>query len=338
MKKTISLLKQVVPWAVAALIFAYLFSKYQPSQLWAAVKHVHIGYFVAIAVVYFIILYIIDCKTIAMILARFGYKIPLKDIYPARGVTYLIMIINYAASQAAFAYYLKRTHKVPIFEVLGVFFFIALLDLYALITFALIGSFFQDAVVRGVDIGRYIQIFVVISYAAFLIHLLFWRRLKIFPWVRDKKIFHVFREATLKDYGKIALCRSPIHILIVFFLYIAVQTFDAYIPLATVISSIPIAFLIGAIPITPAGLGTSNVAMVELLNSHVSGPIIEKGIVTASELILALTLLWVVANSVLKAAVGGISLMRVSSQLFKPTEGVDPAEIESKATHLRGEN
>lgn len=322
MKNFLGLLKKVVPWVVAVLIFVYLFNKYKPSQIYQSLKYVNVLYFFGLAAIYFIFMYLVDCKTVSMILTRFGYPIPTRDVLPGRGVTYLIMTINYPAAQAAFAYYLRRTHKVPIFEGLGVFFFVAFIDLYILMAVAFVGTFFQEAIVRGVDVGSYVRWLVVIGYVGFVLNLLFWRRFKFFRWLRNKKLFHVFKEALVKDYLKTAVYRLPIHVAIIFFLYAAISTFNAHLPFATVMSTIPIVFLIGTIPITPGGLGTTNVAMVELLSPYITSPIIDQGIVTAQEMIFTLTILWMFANYFLKAIFGAAWLMKVSTKLFRPVEEV----------------
>lgn len=337
MKKILGLLKKVLPWLVALLIFVYLFHEYKPAQLWQAIKHVNPVFFLTVTVTYFIILYVVDCKTISWVLTRFGYPISTREIYPARGVTYLIMNLNYPASQAAFAYYLKRTHKIPIFEVLGIFFFVALIDLYILIAVGFVGSFFQEAVIRGVDIGSYTRIVALVAYLGMIVNLIFWRKLKIFKWIREKKLFHVFKEAMVKDYLKTAVFRLPIHISIVVFIYLAIRAFNAVIPFTTVLADIPIAFLVGTIPITPGGLGTTNMAMVELMSPQVSSPVIASGLVSAKELMFALTILWMAVNFTLKSLVGFVWLSKVSRQLFKPTEGDDREEVVSEATHLMGD-
>lgn len=348
MKHFFKILKRTLPWGVALLIFVYLFRQYPPDQVWQAVKYANIPLFLSIAVVYFVILYLVDCYSIARVLARFGYPVDVGEIFPARGVTYLIMNINYPASQAAFAYYLKRTHKVPIFEVLSVFFFIAVVDLYILITLALIGSFFQDSVIRGVDIGRYIQVVVLVAYVIFVVQLTFWRswfsklagikkEIRLIRWIRSKKIFTVFNDATVLDYLKTALIRLPIHVTIIFGLYLAIQAFDAYVPFVNVMGAIPIAFLIGTIPITPSGLGTTNVAIVELLSPHISGSVVAKGVVSAAGLVFALTIVWMFVNYSLKALIGVVWLQKVSKKLFRPTGSADPQETASEAAQQVGD-
>lgn len=339
MKRFLNILKKALPWVMAALIFGYLFAQYPPEQIWRAVRQVNILYFLWLALVYFSILYFVDCYTMSRALTRFGYPVSVKELFPARGVTYLIMNINYPASQAAFAYYLKRTHQIPIFEVLSVFFFMMVIDLYIVITLAFIGSFFQNSIIRGVDIGEFIRIFVLAAYAFFVFQLAFWRgwfskitgikkKVKFIEWIRSKKLFIVFNDATIKDYAKIAILRSPIHISIVLFLFIAVKAFDADVPLVNVLGSVPIAFLIGTVPITPGGLGTTNVAIIELLSPHITGEVISRGIVSAAELIFAVTILWMVVNYTLKTLVGVVWLQKVSKSLFRSTETAD-SEMEA---------
>lgn len=348
MKRFFNIAKKAGPWVVAVLIFAYLFTQYKPAQIWVAVKQANLLYFLVLAIIYFIILYIVDCYTMSKILGRFGYPVSFRELLPARGVTYLIMNINYPASQAAFAYYLKRTRGVPIFEVLSVFFFIGIVDLYILMTVAFVGSFFQEAIIGGVDIGEYVRTFVLIAYLLFILGLAFWRKwlqkitgstheFRFTKWLRSKRVFTVFNEAMVIDYVKIAIYRSPIHIAIVMFMYVAIQVFYAYVPMINVISSVPIAFLIGTLPITPGGLGTTNYAIIKLLSPHLSGPAVATGAVTSGDLIMAVTISWMAINYFLKSVVALLWLTQVSKQLFRPTEGERPHEVESEATHLMGD-
>lgn len=337
-KHFFNIFKKIAPWLMAVLIFVYIFREYDPAQVLKALKFASLGYFLVLALSYFTLLYIVDCLTMRYTLNRFGHDVCLKDLFPARGVTYLIMNINYPASQAAFAYYLKRTHNIPITEVLSVFFFIAIVDIYIVMSLAFVGSFFQHAIIRGISISFYVKTFVLIAYGILFLHLMFWRNWitkitkikldnKFFKWIRTKKIFSTFSQATVFDYLKLALYRSPIHIAIVLFLFLAIKTFHASIPLITVIGSIPIAFMIGTLPITPGGLGTTNVAIIELVHPHVSGDIISSGVVTPQELLLAVTIIWMVFNALVKSLIGIVWLQKVSKSLFKPTECIDQKDI-----------
>jgi len=341
MKKFFHYAKRIGPWIMAALIFAYLFHLYPPSKVFKALSYVNLWAFSAFAIGYFVFIYIVDSWVTTRVISDFSHKVSFKDIVYARGFTYLIMILNYPASQAAFAYYLKRRYKIPIFQALGVFFFIVFIDLMWIITLAFAGSFFQDYTIGGVDLGRTVKIFSICAYAFLILWLVFWRRwiplnFKFIERQRKRKAFHIFEQAKVFDYIKVAVMRIPIHFTIIISMYVVLKTFNVSIPFTRILGNVPLVFFLGTLPITPGGLGTTNAAMVELLYRHVSGPIFASGAVTPQEMLFAATLLWMFANYLLKVITGTILLRRVSTQMFEPTPEEPEEKIEHEAAHLGG--
>lgn len=341
MKSFLHYAKRFGPWIVAVLIFAYLFHLYPPSKVFKALSYVNLWTFSVFAVVYFFFIYLVDSWVMTKVLSDFAYKVSFKDIAYARGFTYLIMIINYPASQAAFAYYLKRRYKIPIFEALGVFLFIVFIDLLWITTLAFAGSFFQDYTLGGVDLGHTVKVFSICAYAFVLLWLAFWRR-----WVplkfefierqRKRPAFHIFEQARVVDYIKVAIMRIPIHFTIIISMYVVLKTFNVSIPFTKILGNIPLVFFLGTLPITPGGLGTTNAATVELLYRYVSGPIFDAGAITPKEMLFAATLLWMFANYALKIITGIFSLKRVSTHLFEPTPEEPEDKIEDEAAHMGG--
>lgn len=328
MKKILHVLKVVGPWLVAMGIFAWLFHLYPPSTLLDAIKQVQILPFVSFAIFYALVAFVVDSWVFARVLTRFHHPVTYTEILPARAVTYLIMILNYGASQVAFAYYLKRIRQVPIFEVLGIFVFIALIDLYFLIVMAVIGSCVQPFSIRGVALNPSIQLVGLVATVAAALHLLYWRYFSQKPWrftawLRRRKLFRIFHEARLRDYVVTAVMRTPIYVLIISFMYVVLLTFNAYVPMIIIVGTMPIAFLVGVLPISPGGIGVTNAALVELLQDHVTGPQIASGQVTAPAIILTASLLWLVANTLIKALLGVFYMRRVSKTLFEPTPDDD---------------
>ena len=347
MKKTLFYLKHIVPWLVAAGIFAYLFHLYPPSQVWQALKYVNIPAFAAFSLFYFFFIFLVDSWVMTKVITKFSHAVRFKDIFAARGVTYLIMVINYPASQAAFAYYLKRRYNIPIFQALGIFFFIIVIDLLWIITLALAGSLFQDYDIAGVDLGHLVMMVALIAYAALFLWLAFWRRwperligrhvrVPLLERLRKKKVFHIFDRATVKDYVVTALQRTPIHFTIIVSMYVVLMTFHAHIPFTKILGNVPIVFLIGTLPIPPGGLGTTNALMVELLHKYLTGPIFQNGKVTPQEILFTASLLWMFANYLLKVVVGVFFLRKVSKDLFRPTEEVPEEVAEEEAAPMGG--
>ncbi len=325
--KILKYIKQLAPWAVAVGIFYYLFRQYPPSSVLVAIRHVDKLFFFSFAIGYFLFIYVVDAWVMTKVITRFSHAVKFSDMLVARGVTYLIMIINYPASQAAYGYFLKRKYNIPIFQAFGIFFFIIFIDFMWVITLALVGSFFQDVSFAGVDFGSFVRNVALAAYAGAALWIAFWRRLPELAFgrkqdfaflkkLRERRIFHIFNRASLGDYARVMLMRAPIHITIIFFMYVVILTFGASIPFVKILGNVPVVFLIGTLPITPGGLGTTNAAMVALLAPYVSGPIIAEGIITAGELIFASMLLWMFVNYACKAILGAVLLLTSSKGLF----------------------
>lgn len=342
MKKITSYAKKLGPWLMAALIFWYLFRQYPPQNIYNALKYINIPMFVGVALGYFILMFFLDTFSIARILNRFGYEGSTRELLPARGLTYLIMVINYAAAQAAFAFYQNRRHGIPISKMLGIFGIIVVADLYILATLAFITTFFTSwpFEIAGINIAQFVRIFTLACYAAFIVGVFVSRgalsKLKIFERLHKNKLVELIVNTKFSDYIVIGLYRIPVHVFIMFGMYFAVRTFNAYIPFVKILSNIPLTFFIGALPITPGGLGTSNAALVELFKPFIESPFISNGAISAGDLLFSFSLVWMFANYGMKALTGLICFKFVSKDLFKPTPEVTEAEAEAEAAHIGG--
>lgn len=348
MKVIFSKLRTIGPWIMAAVIFAYLFHKYPPARVWKSLTYVNLLPFLGFSFLYFFFIYIIDAAVTRAVLSRFTRKVPLKDVILARGVTYLIMVVSYPASQAGFAYYFKRRYKIPIFEVLSTFLFIMFVDLWWIVTLAFAGSFFQQRIIGGVNLSRLVFTVALVFYGVYIVWLAFWLRWpdrRFWKFVtpafverqRQRKIFDLFKKAQLKDYVRTAIMRIPIHFTIIVSMYIVIKTFGCHIPFTQILGNIPIIFLIGTLPITPGGLGTSNALMVELLKGHVTGPVFKTGAVTPAELVFSASLLWLFINYLFKIITGSVLMGFVSRKLFEPTADT-PEEVAEKDSAPLGGN
>ncbi|MFH1830052.1 MAG: lysylphosphatidylglycerol synthase transmembrane domain-containing protein [Pseudomonadota bacterium] len=347
MKKTLARIKQIAPWIVALAIFVYLFHVYPPSKVWEALKYVNIPVFTAFSIFYFGFIFLVDSWSMKKVITKFSHAVRLRDIFAARGATYLVMVLNYPASQAAFAYYLKRRYNIAIFEALGIFLFIVVIDLVWIITLALAGSLFQDYSVGGMDLGHMVQTVALVAYSIMFVWLMFWRRwldklvgkhirVPMLERFRKRRVFHIFDQAKVLDYIKVALMRTPIHLTIIISMYVVLLTFHTHIPFTKILGNVPLVFLVGTLPITPGGLGTTNALMVELLYPYLTGSIFGNGKVTPQELLFTATLLWMFANYFLKVIVGGSIFVKISKDLFKPTKDVPEENAEHEAAHVGG--
>lgn len=333
--------KKVFPWLAAVAIFAWLFHLYPPQTILNSLKYMDIPRFCAVAVAYVLFMFLVDTFSISRVLGLFGHREAVRELLPARGVTYLLMIVNYAAGQAAFAFYQYRKHGIPISKMLGIFGIIVVVDLFLLVTIAFVATFFTSwpLEVAGMSIGDFVRVFAIAIYVGFAALVLVANRCADLSFVRrlrTVRIVDLIVTTTLGRYLRVGLCRLPVHIFIMGGMYIAVRAFGIEVAFAKVLANIPIVFFIGSLPITPGGLGTSNAALVELFKPFVSAPAIVSGQAGAGELLFSFSLIWVFANYFMKALIGVVCLKFVSRDLFRPTPDISEEEAETKAVHSGG--
>jgi len=342
-KKLLSFFKKIIPWAVAGLIFVYLFSKYPPQNIYNSLKSLNIPFFCILASSYAILMYFLDTFSINRILQGFGHESSYKELLPARGLTYLIMIINYAASQAALALYQNRRYGLPMSEMFGIFGIIVVIDLFILANLAFVTTFFTSwpFMVGGLNIADFVRLFTVIGYLFFFFNIAFWKgmfgKISFLERLRTKDFFSVLSRAGTMDYLRVALYRLPVHTFIMIGMYFAIKPFDAYIPFMSVLANIPLVFFIGALPISPGGLGASNVAIVELLQPFISSPLIDSGRFTAGEMLLSFSLVWMFANYTMKGLIGVVCLKFTSKDLFKSALSSKKDKLAPDVSHLADE-
>ncbi|MFO1519363.1 MAG: lysylphosphatidylglycerol synthase transmembrane domain-containing protein [bacterium] len=328
MKNLWSWAKKILPWLVTAGLFAYLFHQIPPEKVAKALSFIHPILFTVYAIAYFFVIMLIDSYSLSRVLNQFCVPVSFREILPARGVSYLLSLVNYNAGQAGLALYLKRSKNASFFKALGSILFILVIDLYWVVLFAFVGSFFIQLELGKWNVSDWVQKVGLILFVGLLIHLAFWRnwfsklfrvniRVRFLDWIRGRHLFQTFHEATVLDYLKIALLRLPMHAVIISSLYIVVTTFQAKIPFFTILTTVPVILLVGVLPITPGGLGTVQAATIQFLKGSIVSPLFSQGQVSPEELLFALALLWMFANYILKALFGALCLKRVQGNLFK---------------------
>jgi len=331
----IKLIKSVLPWLVAAGVFYYLFRQISPRQVLASLHYVSVPAFVSFGVVYFLTILTLDNWVLSRVFTRFDSPIGFRDLLPARCVSYLLSLVNYNAGQASLALYLKRTRDFSFFKTLGCIFFVTVVDLYWVIALAFCGSFLMEMQLKGFQLQDSVRRVGYIALIALILHLAFWRGWfgKILPkrlhfrfgdWLRGKHLFQPFHHATLLDYVKIAAARLPIHSVIISSTWFLVRFTGASIPVRDILAATPVILLIGALPITPGGLGTAQLATVELLKDHLTLPPGAAGKIGPEELLLAISLAWMLLNYLLKFLAGTFCLRGASRDLFREAPDAAP--------------
>lgn len=323
-------LKKILPWLFCIGIFYYLFTHVHPKDIAKALRLADLPNFLYYSVVYFVMVLYLDCFALKYFISRFAAPITFRESWLVRGASYLLMILNYGAGQGAYAAYLKKTHNAPFAKTLGTIGFISVADALLIFTSAFIASSLTPVVYQGLNLSRLAQIIVPIIYVFYGVWIWFWKncespflvrgqRFRLIKWFISHDIFFIFRVASRKDYIMLFVLRAPLLIVVLAGYRWALLSFQTELSWSAIFTYNPIIMFISALPLTPAGLGTGQVLTIAFFKDIIQSPHIISGATTAANILLTSSLLWFLANQVLKALFGAYALTQTSQELFKET-------------------
>jgi hypothetical protein len=191
--------------------------------------------------------FMIDTLVVTRTLNWFIKPIRYRDILPIRASAYIISLFSEQIGKGAMAYYLNRRHRVPGWEVSSVMLFIMFCEVFYLMVWATIGF-----IVSRNALPPVFSLLPFISLAAgvvFALWVLYFRGI-IFPAsrLRDKKILHAFRMATLRHYALFFLLRSPALLAAVLVYTVALNLFGVPASLLPLLGYLPIIFFAATVP------------------------------------------------------------------------------------------
>jgi uncharacterized membrane protein YbhN (UPF0104 family) len=273
-------------------------------------------------------LWVVDSAAVHWAYRRYhAPTLRLVDVLPARGFTYLLGIVNYAAGTASMALWFRRRFGVGLVEGGATIVLLMLIDLGVLTAVSLVGFTSLPEVFRAPT--ALVAIAFAIG-AAF--HLAFWRG----PWrwgrieaIRSHPSLRGFREARLADYAVLGVLRLPVIALYVAMHFFTLRAFDIHIPVERLLVYVPIQMVIAALPISVAGLGTVQAAQRVLYGPFVA---LSLGALASDPQTLAAIdaygLALVIGFAVPRVLIGLLCLRTVSSGLSEgmPSVAAEPAE------------
>lgn len=289
-------LSRFLPWAVFAALFFYLFRTYPVGRLWNALDDLNVPVFLLYSVAYFLFIWIADCWSLGRVFTRFGYPTSARNLVSARMASYPVTAFNYTAAQGTFVYFCKKSTSLSLSQCTSLVSFTTAIDLYITLSLAFIGSLFSTELAHNPSLTKALWLLwgagtVGIPLMRFFLKVP-WPG-KVLNWIRAHPVFFTFRDARFSDYGVTLAARFPIHLAVNTTLFFVARTFGVEIPLLTVLAHLPVVIILGTIPITPAGLGTIQIATVELFKDH-----------AAPEILLTMSLLFGLVNLALKVGMG----------------------------------
>ena len=198
-------------------------------------------------VVYSGFYFTIDTLVVTRALSWFIRPIRYRDILPIRASAYIISLFSEQIGKGVMAYYLNRRDNVPGWEVGSVMLFIMFCEIFYLLVWATVGFIVSRSSLPPVfDLMPIITLGAAVVFTLWVLYF----RGTILPdnRLRDKKIFHAFKMATLRHYALFFLLRSPALLAAVLVYTIALNLFGVQASMLPLMGYLPIIFFAATVP------------------------------------------------------------------------------------------
>ena len=326
--RTVSAWQRALPWLVTFVCFTYLYFQIerqaarQGQSAFGLLAHVfssvHWLSWLALMIPYSAFFFLIDALVVWRVVSWFNARVSYASILPIRASAYIISILNEQVGKGAMAMYLNRRDGVPGWQVASSMLFIMFCEFYYLLTWGTLGTWLQWD--RVPPVFHQLPAIAVVAGAFFVGWVAFFRG-AIAPTVRlrDRQIFHAFRQARPWQYGVIVLLRSPALLAGVFVYTQALHLFGVDASYRELLGYLPIIFFGAAIP---GPFRAVAVAMWPLLYPDRAAEMTAFGLVQHNFFIF------------FNAAIGLCFLRRANRDLFESTGGgfVSPTRAAAPTT------
>jgi len=310
-----------LPWLVAAAILAVLVLRLPRAQLLHALA-AGPSWKVALcsAAVVGAALLADVWATIAAFAAT-GVRCRWRGVLPARGATYLLGLLNFAVGQGGMGLYLHRAGVAPL-RVLGTLLFLLATQVAALAAVAAAGTL-PGALAGGGSVGGgppagSLPLLATVTALAAAFAVLAWRPARL---SRHRILAPVFA-AGGGGFLRATAARLPHVLTMVAGLWLGLRLWGVALPLARGLVVLSVAVLVTVLPIAPSGLGTLELALVELTSAYAPG---QTGAAQRAS-VLAFSFVYHFFAIAAQAAVGLLCLAWLARRARRAGSGRSPAD------------
>ena len=302
--------QRLLPWLITIACFAWLYTRLDaaaaragetlPAYLLGVFESVAWGRWLLLMIPYSAFYFLVDSLVVWRVFNWFNARVRYADILPIRASTYILSIVNEQVGKGVMAYYLHRRDGVPGWQVGSSMLFIMFCEFYYLLLWATIGVLLRWD--RLPPVFHAIPTIAAVA-AAFLIAWLLFFSGRIAPGaaIRDRQIFHAFRQARLRNYAGIVAIRSPALLAAVGVYTLALRLFGVEAQWLDMLGILPVIFFGAA---TPGPMRSVAIVLWVTLFPDSAGPMAAFGFVQHNFFIF------------FNAAIGLLFLRRANRDLF----------------------
>ena len=257
-------LRRSWPWLVGIAILVVVITRVPFAALRDGLSH---GPHITLAAVNFAIVGSILCTdSLATWVGLIGLRMrrPFGDVAAVRGATYALFVVNYAVGQGAFGYYLHKSGVGGV-RATGATLFLIGTNFAALLLLTTIALALGNTPLPSSRLFATLEIGC-IALAAYLV-VIAWS-----PGVLARRtLLAPLFEAGLRGHALAIVARVPHVIVMVLGQWVALRVWNVPVPFDVGIVTVPIVVIASVLPISPAGLGTTQAALVYLFSDYAAG-------------------------------------------------------------------
>ena len=302
-------LRRAWPWLVGIAILAFIATRIPLDTFRDAVSQ---GPHLLMAGVNLALILVVLCTDsvstwIGLIALRM--RRPLGAVCAARGATYVLLVVNYAVGQGGFGYYLHRTGTTPL-RAVGATLFLIGTNLAALLVMTSIAWLFRSSEAHA-SLG-WTLLAGCIALVLYLVVIV----LQVGFLARREVLAPLF-DAGLRGHALAILGRVPHNALIILGHWIAIRAWGIEVPFEVGMTLMPAVAIISVLPISPAGLGTTQAAMVYFFSEFAAGGTVDERQAT----VLAFGIVYFVYGIIASVLVGLVCMpfaKRISTDVVSP--------------------
>ncbi|MEE2821521.1 MAG: hypothetical protein VYA53_00910 [Acidobacteriota bacterium] len=247
--------QKLLPWLTTIVCFAFLYTRVNSAAvsqgstlvpyLAQVFEKVSWWRWLSMMVPYTLFFFVLDSLIIWKVINWFNVKVSYARILPVRASAFILSLVNEQVGKGAIAIYLNRRDGVPGWEVASSMIFVMVCEFYYLAFWATIGILIQwqdfPPVLRLIPwIGLGAGVFFVGFF------LFFSGRIVPNSRLRQRALFHAFRQAKLWQYGAVIILRSPVMLSAVVVYTLSLRLFGVEVGFIEMMGYLPV-ILFGAV-------------------------------------------------------------------------------------------
>ena len=252
-----SWIARIVVWAITIVCFLVLFQRLDGAAsrqgqelfpyLLAIFEKVNWLALVGLLIPYSLVFFLLDSVAVWRVINWFNARVRYRDILPVRASTYILSILNEQLGKGAIALYLQRREGVPGWKLGSSMLFLMFCEFYYLLGWATLGWW-----LNGDTLPAEFKAIPVIAAGAMIFFAVFYVFFRggLFASValRDRQIFHAFREARLWQYLTIIAIKTPALLTAVVVYDFALGLFGVDLTLIQMLGYLPVVFFGAGVP------------------------------------------------------------------------------------------